>query len=44
MLKGIEVKVLNRFADERGFFTELMRSDWDDIIEEEIIRGRGTDI
>ena len=25
MLKGIEIKVLKKFADERGFFTEIMR-------------------
>jgi dTDP-4-dehydrorhamnose 3,5-epimerase len=39
MLKGIEVKALNRLADERGFFTELFRRDWDDIIEEEIVQA-----
>ena len=27
MLKGIEVKPLRRFADERGFFTEILRKD-----------------
>jgi dTDP-4-dehydrorhamnose 3,5-epimerase-like enzyme len=25
MLKGIEIKALKKFADERGFFTEIMR-------------------
>ena len=39
MLKGIEVKPLRRFADERGFFTELMRSDWADIFEQEIVQA-----
>ena len=35
MLKGIEVKPLRRFADERGFFTEIMRRDWGDLFEDE---------
>ena len=35
MLKGIEIKPLRRFADERGFFTELMRKDWQ-LLEAEI--------
>ena len=28
MLKGIEIKALKKIADERGFFTEIMRKDW----------------
>jgi dTDP-4-dehydrorhamnose 3,5-epimerase len=28
MFEGIEVKQLRRFADERGFFMEIMRKDW----------------
>jgi len=31
MLLGIKIKPLKRFADERGFFTEIMRIDWDDL-------------
>ena len=31
MLKGLEVKPLRKFADERGFFTEIMRRDWKEI-------------
>ena len=31
MLPGIKIKPLKRFADERGFFTEIMRIDWDDL-------------
>ena len=38
MLKGIEIKPLKRFADERGFFTELMRKDWK-LLEEEIVQA-----
>ncbi|MDM7912676.1 MAG: dTDP-4-dehydrorhamnose 3,5-epimerase family protein, partial [Methanotrichaceae archaeon] len=36
MLPGIVVKPLRRFADERGFFTEIMRSDWDDTFQDEV--------
>ncbi len=32
MLEGIEIKPLRRFADERGFFSELIRADWDDLL------------
>ena len=28
MLQGIETRALTKHADERGFFTELMRQDW----------------
>ena len=38
MLKGIEVKSLRRFADERGFFTEIMRKDWQ-LFQEEILQA-----
>lgn len=38
MLEGIEVKPLRRFADERGFFTEIMRSDWKNIFQEEVVQ------
>ena len=36
MLPGIKIKPLKRFADERGFFMELMRSDWKDILGEDV--------
>jgi dTDP-4-dehydrorhamnose 3,5-epimerase len=39
MLKGIEIKALKKFADERGFFTEIMRRDWRDIVTEEIVQA-----
>ncbi len=37
MLKGIAVKPIKRFSDERGFFTEVMRKDWKDIFGEDEI-------
>ena len=39
MLKGIVIKPLKRFADERGFFTEIMRMDWSDLFQEEIVQA-----
>ena len=38
MLKGIEVKSLRRFADERGFFTEIMRRDWQ-LLDDELVQA-----
>ncbi|MCK4434808.1 dTDP-4-dehydrorhamnose 3,5-epimerase family protein [Candidatus Bathyarchaeota archaeon] len=35
MLKGITVKPLKRFNDERGSFTELMRNDWKNLLNED---------
>ena len=35
MLPGIIVKPLKRFADERGFFTEIFRTDWKDVFGDE---------
>ena len=32
MLDGIIIKPLKRFTDERGFFTEIMRKDWKDLL------------
>jgi len=32
MLEGVIVKPLTKFADERGFFTEIIRMDWKDLI------------
>lgn len=37
MLKGIMIKPLKRFNDERGSFTELMRTDWKEILGEDQI-------
>ena len=39
MLKGIEIKPLRKFADERGFFTEIMRRGWEDIFQEEVVQA-----
>jgi len=33
LLPGIKIRPLKRFADERGFFAEIMREDWDDLFE-----------
>ena len=35
MLEGIEIKQLRRFADAQGFFTEILRKDWQ-LLEAEI--------
>ena len=35
MLDGVKVYELKRFPDERGFFTELLRQDWKDLLEDE---------
>ena len=37
MLPGIVIKPLKRFPDERGFFTEIFRKDWKDLIEDDTI-------
>ena len=34
MLEGIKINPLKRHFDERGSFTELMRKDWKEILEE----------
>ena len=39
MLPGIVVRPLKRLADERGFFTEVMRNDWSDVIQDEIVQA-----
>lgn len=39
MLKRIEIKVLKKISDERGFFTEIMRRDWVDIFPEEVVQA-----
>ena len=35
MLKGVTIKPLKRFNDERGSFTELMREDWKEILKKD---------
>jgi dTDP-4-dehydrorhamnose 3,5-epimerase len=37
MLAGIVIKQLKRFPDERGFFTEILRNDWKDLVEQDSI-------
>jgi dTDP-4-dehydrorhamnose 3,5-epimerase len=37
MLKGITIKPLKRHPDERGFFSEVMRTDWKDLFQEDTI-------
>lgn len=37
MLDGIKIKPVKRFADERGFFCEVMRTDWKDLFIEDKI-------
>jgi dTDP-4-dehydrorhamnose 3,5-epimerase len=37
MLRGIKIKQISRFPDERGFFTEVMRKDWKDLFEEDTV-------
>jgi dTDP-4-dehydrorhamnose 3,5-epimerase len=39
MLPGIAVRPLKRLADERGFFTEVMRADWSDVFQEKILQA-----
>ncbi|MCW4005063.1 MAG: dTDP-4-dehydrorhamnose 3,5-epimerase family protein [Candidatus Bathyarchaeota archaeon] len=36
MLPGIVVKPLRRFADERGFFTEVFRKDWSELFGSDV--------
>jgi dTDP-4-dehydrorhamnose 3,5-epimerase len=37
MLKGITIKPIKLFSDERGFFSEVMRKDWKDLFAEDKI-------
>jgi dTDP-4-dehydrorhamnose 3,5-epimerase len=39
MLPGVAVRPLKKFPDERGSFTEIMRSDWSDIIRDGIVQA-----
>ncbi len=37
MLDGIKIKPIKRFVDERGFFCEVMRTEWKDLFGEDVI-------
>ena len=37
MLNGIRIKPIKRLPDERGYFCEVMRTDWKDLFEEDTI-------
>jgi len=37
MLDGIQVKAIKRFPDERGYFCEVMRTDWKDLFGKDTI-------
>jgi len=37
MIKGIEIKDLIKHVDERGFFSELLRQDWKELLGEDRI-------
>ena len=40
MLEGVIIKPLKKFADERGFFTEIFRKDWKEIFgKDDIIQA-----
>jgi len=39
MLVGIQIKLLKRRFDERGFFLELMREDWKEIVQDDIAQA-----
>lgn len=38
MLHGVKIKNINVNADERGLFSELLRADWKDFIQEDILQ------
>ena len=37
MIKGVLVKENKKFIDDRGFFSELVRKDWNELIQDDII-------
>jgi len=39
MLEGIQIKLLKRRFDERGFFLELIREDWKEIFKDDIVQA-----
>lgn len=38
MLHGIKIKSIKRFPDERGYFSEVMRVDWEDLFDGDTIK------
>jgi dTDP-4-dehydrorhamnose 3,5-epimerase len=34
MLPGVYIKALKKYPDERGFFTEIVRTDWSELLHE----------
>lgn len=37
MLEGVKVFDLKKFPDERGFFSEILRQDWKDLLGDDVI-------
>ena len=37
MLQGVRIRQIRRFPDERGFFTEVMRQDWKDLLGDDTV-------
>ncbi len=37
MLDGLRIKPIKRLPDERGFFCEVMRKDWKDLFEDDVV-------
>ncbi len=37
MLPGVKIHIINKIPDERGFFAELLREDWKDLLGEDTI-------
>jgi dTDP-4-dehydrorhamnose 3,5-epimerase len=37
MLQGIRIRPIKRISDERGFFTEVMRKDWQELFAEDTV-------
>ena len=35
MIDGIVIKEIKKFVDERGFFAEVLRNDWNDVLEDD---------
>jgi dTDP-4-dehydrorhamnose 3,5-epimerase len=38
MINGVEVREVKKHIDERGFFAETMRNDWQDIFKEPLVQ------
>ena len=34
MIEGIVIKEIKKFIDDRGFFSEILRDDWKDLLED----------